>query len=204
MLSKIAVIDEAIVLHTLRVRGFVTPDGFTASLGTFPADILAQLVADGQVRHIEKRDMYGLLPAGKQRQEELLDHYADDQVRSGIEAHYEDFLVVNTDFKQLCTDWQMRDGEANDHSDAAYEQGCIDRLATLNEAAQPLIDQLADALPRMARYNTRLAAAANHVAAGETKQFTGVMCESFHDIWMELHEDLIVLQRVNRVEEGSF
>jgi hypothetical protein len=31
-----------------------------------------------------------------------------------------------------------------------------------------------------------------------------VMCESFHDIWMELHEDLIVLQRIDRVEEGSF
>jgi hypothetical protein len=31
-----------------------------------------------------------------------------------------------------------------------------------------------------------------------------VMCESFHDIWTELHEDLIVLQRVNRIEEDSF
>ena len=42
------------------------------------------------------------------------------------------------------------------------------------------------------------------VARGEINQFTGVMCESFHDIWMELHEDLIVLQRVDRVAEGSF
>jgi len=31
-----------------------------------------------------------------------------------------------------------------------------------------------------------------------------VMCESFHDIWMELHEDLIVLQAIDRVHEGSF
>ena len=30
------------------------------------------------------------------------------------------------------------------------------------------------------------------------------MCSSFHDVWMELHEDLIVLQRIDRVEEGSF
>jgi hypothetical protein len=42
------------------------------------------------------------------------------------------------------------------------------------------------------------------VASGDIKSFTGVMCGSFHDVWMELHEDLIVLQRVNRVEEGSF
>jgi len=31
-----------------------------------------------------------------------------------------------------------------------------------------------------------------------------VRCESFHDVWMELHEVLIVLQRINRVAEGSF
>ncbi len=30
------------------------------------------------------------------------------------------------------------------------------------------------------------------------------MCESFHDIWMELHEDLIVMLRIDRVAEGSF
>ena len=45
---------------------------------------------------------------------------------------------------------------------------------------------------------------ADRVASGDTKQFTGVMSESFHDIWMELHEDLIVLQRIDRTAEGSF
>ena len=42
------------------------------------------------------------------------------------------------------------------------------------------------------------------MADGDTKRFTGVMCESFHDIWMELHEDLIVVQRIDRAVEGSF
>ena len=46
--------------------------------------------------------------------------------------------------------------------------------------------------------------ASTRVAGGDTKQFTGVMCESFHDVWMELHEDLIVLQRIDRTHEGSF
>jgi hypothetical protein len=34
--------------------------------------------------------------------------------------------------------------------------------------------------------------------------FTGVMCGSFHDIWMELHEDLIQLLGVDRHAEGSY
>jgi len=30
------------------------------------------------------------------------------------------------------------------------------------------------------------------------------MCSSYHDIWMELHEDLIFLQGIDRTAEGSF
>jgi hypothetical protein len=59
-------------------------------------------------------------------------------------------------------------------------------------------------VPRLARYADRLVAAAATVVGGDPKRFTGVMCESFHDIWMELHEDLIVLQRIDRTAEGSF
>jgi len=40
--------------------------------------------------------------------------------------------------------------------------------------------------------------------AGETKMFTGVMCGSYHDVWMELHEDLILTQGIDRTAEGSF
>ena len=197
-------IDDALVLHTLRVRGFVTPDGFTASLGAHPADVLSRLVDGGLVRHIEKRDMYGLLPPGKERQEALLDAYAGAEVQSGLAAHYTRFLALNEEFKQLCTDWQMRDGSPNDHSDAAHDGQCTERLAALAGEAEQVIAGLASALPRLGRYHTRLAAAAEAVARGETDKFTGVMCESFHDVWMELHEDLIVLQRIDRVAEGSF
>ena len=28
--------------------------------------------------------------------------------------------------------------------------------------------------------------------------FTGVMCGSYHDAWMELHEDLILTQGIDR------
>jgi phosphoenolpyruvate-protein kinase (PTS system EI component) len=197
-------IDEALVLHTLRVRGFVTPTGFTESLGEHPADLLARLVEGGLVRHIEKRDMYGLLPPGKERQEALLEGYAGPDVQAGLAGEYERFLALNEQFKQLCTDWQMRDGNPNDHTDAAYDQECIARLGALATAAEPVVQGMAAALPRLARYHDRLAAAAECVARGETNKFTGVMCESFHDIWMELHEDLIVLQRIDRVAEGSF
>ena len=198
------VIDDAIVLHTLRVRGFVTADGFTASLGQFPSEELGRLIEGGHVRHIEKRDMYGLLPSGKELHAALLDTLANDAAQTGLADHYPAFLQLNDDFKQLCTNWQVRDNEPNDHGDADYDQSCVDRLTQLASNAVVVIDGFAAALPRISRYNARLGHAAGRVANGENKQFTGVMCESFHDIWMELHEDLIVLQRVDRAEEGSF
>jgi len=197
-------VDEALVLHVLRVRGFVTADGFVESLGEHPADLLNRLVDAGMVRHIEARGMYGLLPPGKERHEALLLGYASSEVAAGLASHYEPFLELNDRFKELCTDWQVKDGQPNDHADAAYDRGCTDRLAALAGEAEPIIAGFARALPRMARYRERLARAAECVANGETNRFTGVMCESFHDIWMELHEDLIVLQGIDRTAEGSF
>jgi hypothetical protein len=108
-------IDEALELHILRVRGFVTADGFLEGLGTQPG----------------------------------------------------------SDFKHVCATWQMRG----------------------DEAAEPVV---------AARYRDRLRRVAEQVTSGNTKLFTGVAWNSVHDIWMELHADRIVLQRIDRAEEGSF
>ena len=97
--------------------------------------MLAALVAAGEVRHIEKRDMYGLLPPGKEHQEALIDAYAGDDVRAGLQAHYPRFLELNEVFKQLCTDWQMRGDTQNDHSDADYDGG-ITGLMKIAHAAE--------------------------------------------------------------------
>ena len=148
--------------------------------------------------------MYGLFPPGKERHEALIDGYADDALAAGLAPHYEPFLALNDRFKELCTRWQVKNGEPNDHADAAYDASCVTELAALAAEAEPIISGFADALPRMSRYQTRLDTAAACVARGENNRFTGVMCESFHDIWMELHEDLIVLQRIDRAAEGSF
>jgi phosphoenolpyruvate-protein kinase (PTS system EI component) len=197
-------IDEALVLHVLRVRGFVTPQGFAASLGSHPAHILDRAVAAGHVRHIEQRDLYGLAPSGRERHEELLGTDVSESVRTGLTEPYERFLELNEDFKQLCTDWQIRNGSPNDHHDAAYDADCTARLQELNRASRDVLDAMSRMLPRLERYRVRLDQAVDCVARGQDNRFTGVMCESFHDVWMELHEDLIVLQRIDRVSEGSF
>jgi phosphoenolpyruvate-protein kinase (PTS system EI component) len=195
--------DEALVLHVLRLRGFLTADGFVDSLGTYPVELLASLVDAGAIRHVEARGLYALLPLGRAMQEKLLPAPAGfDPAR--LAAPYATFLELNADVKTLCTHWQLRDGEPNDHSDAEYDQRCIDELRDLVDRTDGVMRSLAGVVPRLDRYRLRLHRAVRRVAAGETKQFTGVACESFHDVWMELHEDLIVLQGIDRTQEGSF
>jgi hypothetical protein len=63
---------------------------------------------------------------------------------------------------------------------------------------------LGASLDRMSAYAPRLDAAVSRLQSGQSNMFTGVMCNSYHDIWMELHEDLILTQGIDRSAEGSF
>lgn len=198
------VVDEASVLHTLKVRGFVTGDGFAASLGLVPCDTLNDLIERGLIRHLETRDMYSLMAPGQELHAEQIGTL-HDAMKAALGPTYHDFLPLNDELKALCTEWQMRGpDEPNDHSDADYDAACVSRLVALVERTGAIIDRFAEALPRMRRYQGRLVEAVDAVAGGATNRFTGVMCESFHDVWMELHQDLILLQGIDRAEEGSF
>ena len=197
-------VNEDLVLYVIRVRGYITTEGLQDSLGIVPSDIMANLVSRGWLNHMDSRDMYTLTPEGSKEQQHRLDLAYDPAITKALSPGYQPFLKLNNEFKELCSTWQLKDGACNDHSDSAYDQRQIDALMSLAERVQPVIVQLSEALPRLARYNGRLQAAAFQVSSGETKMFTGVMCGSFHDIWMELHEDLILLQGIDRAEEGSF
>ena len=196
--------DEDFVLYLLRVRGFITPDGLMASLGWIPTEILASLERKGLVDHMEGHDMYTLSVEGTEEQTRRMEALRDATLAQALAPAYGDFLALNTEFKELCNTWQLKHGVPNDHKDEAYDKERTEALKSINERIQPVLARLAQPLPRLARYQDRLQSAANRVLAGEIKQFTGVMCESFHDIWMELHEDLMLMQGIDRAEEGSF
>ncbi len=194
-------VTELDVLRVLRLRGFSTIDGLTRSLGAQPSVVIDELVRLEHVSYIEGREMYMLTPAGRSR---IDDHISSSDAISSLSGPYETFLGMNVEFKQICTDWQVRGGEPNTHDDESYDKECIDRLASLFAGAAPVLMEMSSSVPRIEIYRQRLNEALAVVVSGSTQRFTGVMCESFHDIWMELHEDLIMLQRIDRASEGSF
>ena len=194
-------ITDIDVLRVLRLRGFATGDGLRQSIGVDPSQVVERLVADEQVNFIEARNMYMLAPSGRSR---IDDHLAASDPITELSDAYESFLSLNTEFKQVCTDWQVRDGEPNSHDDDDYDAACIARLRDVYTRSEPVISEIATAVPRLNLYRRRLLEALTAIDDGQSQRFTGVMCESFHDVWMELHEDLIVLQKIDRVSEGSF
>jgi hypothetical protein len=105
---------------------------------------------------------------------------------------YEAFEQLNREVLQLCTDWQVRPGGAlNDHRDAAYDWSLIDRLTAVDERTGPLLRRLGGAVPHFAPYRQRLRSARRRVADGEHDWFTSPRVDSYHTVWMELHEDLL-------------
>ena len=193
--------------HALRIKGFAKVETLVEITSLSTSDVeshLSDLAAREWAMFREARALWQLTPAGKSAHPERL---ADD-VRSvdlaAVGGHYHGFLELNSAFKVLCGDWQLRDGAANDHSDAVYDRRVIDRLAELDEAAQPIVTAIGAVIGRFSPYAGRLLATRERVRAGETNLFTGVMCGSYHDVWMELHEDLILTQGIDRSAEGSF
>jgi hypothetical protein len=200
--------DRFRVLHALRIKGFAKTDVLAELCGLPSEDVegeLAGLQHEGLAAFRAPRALWQLTPAGRVAHADLLAHdVAHEHVRERLQAHYEPFLRLNDQFKELCGEWQLRDGSPNDHSDTAYDRTVIERLLAIDHRAQPVCRAMADVLGRMAPYAHRLRHTAERVDRGERNLFTGVMCGSYHDVWMELHEDLILTLGIDRAKEGSF
>lgn len=195
-------------LHALRIKGFATTDTIAEVAAVDSQQVNDQLVeweAAGWVRFREGRNLWQLTDAGRAEHARLL---ALDNQHSGalveLKRVYPEFLVINDEFKQLCTDWQVRAGDVNDHADPAYDTGVIERLRSLHAQVLPVLATAYQALARLEPYHGRLESTLDRLCAGDTSMFTGVMCGSYHDVWMELHEDLILTQGIDRSTEGSF
>jgi pyruvate,orthophosphate dikinase len=108
--------------------------------------------------------------------------------------------------KATVTAWQLRDetaGVINDHTDAAYDQGVLDRLGALHVDTAAWLEPLESACPRLALYGTRLGRAAEQALAGDARYVASPRVDSYHGIWFELHEDLIQLAGRTREDEAT-
>jgi hypothetical protein len=194
--------------HALRIKGFARAE-MVADVADLPLTTVEQHLTDLQAREWtqfrEARQLWQLTPAGREHHRAALhDDVADAAIVDELRDDYAAFLEINERFKMLCGEWQLREGAPNDHNDAAYDRAVVAKLVALQNEALPVVESMGQVLDRLQPYASRLVASCQRVVAGETNMFTGVMCGSYHDVWMELHEDLILTQGIDRSAEGSF
>lgn len=207
----LAIVDDGevtpdMVIRALHIKGFATVDNLAAVLlaaRETVEPVLQTLTDEGMLKTMG--EMYQLTDAGKARGVELQD--VDRASWPGAVEALDSFLVLDGRMKQIVTAWQMRevDGEQvlNDHSDEEYDRNVLLALAELHDHARGWLQPLTGGLARLDTYARRLQRAADRVAAGDHGFIASPRLDSYHNVWFELHEDLIQLAGRTREEETA-
>lgn len=200
---------DFLVLHTLRCIGVASEDRVAT------ASRLARQDTGARLRLLSGRGLvaldpgpfggWGLTEEGRTTEGELIRTElrltgASDFVR----RRYESFLQLNPKLLQVCSSWQMRRlGEyqvLNDHADPDYNAAVLSQLVRIDDGAQRICDELATRLARFGVYGVRLTSALDRALAGD-RSYVADSLESYHNVWFQLHEDLLATLGISRDEE---
>ena len=200
-----------LVLHGLKLKGFAEPDAVAAVVGLkqpVVAKTLTALVECGNaIRRDGRISGFALTPAG--RAEHASGLKAEIETigqRDHISGQYRDFLVLNGELLVVCTAWQVKDlatNTLNDHSDKRYDAEVVDRLGAIHDGVGPICESLTDVLARYRPYHGRFVGALTMVRKGEPEWFAKPIIDSYHTVWMEMHEDLLATLAIDRASEAA-
>jgi hypothetical protein len=195
--------SELKVLQAVRLKGRANPPDLAATVDEDPAAVAKTIEELTEAGLLVEGKTLRLSPDGRTRLTELL-----AAERSGVDADafaaaYDDFRSVNADFKALVSDWQLRDGEPNSHDDTDYDAAVLARLDNVHRRVLPIIAAAAAQVPRLSAYSDKLALALANIKAGDTIWLTRPIIDSYHTVWFELHEELILAAGLTREEEAK-
>ncbi|MDQ2935788.1 MAG: pyruvate, phosphate dikinase [Chloroflexota bacterium] len=204
---QIAVISDGIV-RALLIKGSATPDALAAESLLSAGQVrsaLDALVGEGLAqRHA---DAVRLTQNGKTKGHALI---AADQLRWGTEraqTALDSFHLLNLRVKEAVTAWQLRAvGGAqalNDHTDPVYDAEVLDRLAGIFHDTGQWLESLSGAPPELSRYLSRLERALALARKDDQRFVASPRVDSYHGVWFELHEELILLAGRSRAEEAA-
>ena len=188
------------VLQGVRLKGRVSRADLATTLGEDPGEVVDDLTRSGL---LADGPTLRLTPEGRGRLDELLTAERSNVDLAAISAAYNDFRAVNTEFKALVTDWQVRHGQPNTHDDSEYDAAVLARLDGVHQRITPIVAAAAAQLPRLGRYSTKLQTALDNVHAGDTIWLSRPLIDSYHTVWFELHEELILAAGLTRETEDA-
>lgn len=185
------------VLLAIRTRGFASAEQLAVSTG-LDGQIIDQRVADaetaGHIKQLSGRiNGARLTPAGHARLVLLAADTLDHQARRHLDTAYLAFLTPNRAFKTLISHWQS----------SGQPDSIPAELDRMHSEILTVLDDAANAHARYTRYVGRLSAALDRVKGGDSSALAKPMSESYHDVWMELHEDLLTTLGRTRTDDDE-
>ena len=201
------------LIHVMLIKGFVTPADLAPILFSTPESVSAhldELVAAGLAELIGGSALAGMFQLSADGKAVGSEGIVADREKWGAEnavKALDDLLPFDLRMKAIMTDWQMRevDGQQvlNDHTDEAHDAAVLADFASLHTDSVTWLGSLTAGPARIAAYVARLDRAAAKVADGDTSYLASPRIDSFHNVWFELHEDLIQLAGRTREEEAA-
>ena len=195
--------DLHLVMHGVAIKKHSTAEAIAGIIDQpveRVSEVLASAVAGDRV--VDTEGKYMLSPAGHMIVSSEYSRFCGElRADTAFVQAYDQFEIINTELKQLITDWQTIEvgGKRvpNDHADKDYDADVIDRLGELHERFEPILGRLVGSLGRMRVYEQKLGHALEKAEDGEINWVSAADIESYHTVWFEMHEDLLrVLGRV--------
>ena len=191
------------VLHAIRLKGIAKDDAISAHVDADKATMTAcleDLASRGLTKYREGRRVSGwaLTDSGREQHAMLLDDAMGSDDVAGLAVPYNKFLTVNSDFKTLCVRWMEANYSQTDLS------GLLRELAETHETVTSILLDAERAVPDLRVHRQRFEVAGREVAAGNHDFVTSPRVDSYHTVWFEMHEDMILRLKISRADEGSF
>lgn len=180
--------EEFAVLHGLRIKGMSTAGPVSVASGVGQREVQAILddaVARGLARSRTggRVEGYMLTGPGRERHRQLRGTHVTEADERALAPAYEDFLAPNRAFKEVTSRWQT-EGHSVD--------AVLPELERIHGQVGLVVTAAGAAVPRMKSYRPRFDRALAALREGDTDALARPMSDSYHDVWMELHEDLLV------------
>ncbi len=195
-----------LVMHGVAIKKHCDPGAVAPLIGMSIESVADELAAAEQSGRLVVADgKYMLSPAGHMiLLGEYSRFYADLRKDTNFASAFERFELINTELKQLITDWQTLEiagnRALNDHADAEYDDKLIGRLGDLHERFEPVLTTMVTGEPRLNCYKEKLTAALEQAEDGAIEWVSDAKIDSYHTVWFEMHEDLLRLLGREREE----
>lgn len=180
------------VLHAVRVRGpsntaeleRMLCEEVQTSLAALESQGLLAPSADTPVR-------WRLTEAGRARSDECL-RTAQPELADRLEGPAAEFLAHDMAVKSLCSAWQDTGA-----ADGAARWDILADLEEIVSRVQPALAAVAGLAPRFGGYVARLRESLM-LARDDPRHVASPFVDSFHSVWFECHEDLILCRGLER------